>query len=250
MMHYKARLQSPKSYPERFSVPDDKVDWNIAFEEYNPPYFTDASVIENSKRKGKDKWADLEDVNLVKMSRQLMSDIGPLKFDAKGFPINPIGRTGLRGRGKLGKWGANFAADPIITRKNKETGTIEMIAILRKDTQTWAIPGGMVDDGETVSETLKRELKEETGSDLNMANAELVYKGYVDDPRNTDNAWIETVAKHLHLNEELAAEIKLNAGSDADKAQWMPITEENLRNMYANHADFVRTALTQIKSAQ
>ena len=25
-----------------------------------------------------------------------------------------------------------------------------------------------------------------------------VYKGYVDDLRNTDNAWIETVAMHFH----------------------------------------------------
>ena len=25
-----------------------------------------------------------------------------------------------------------------------------------------------------------------------------VYKGYVDDDRNTDNAWIETVALHFH----------------------------------------------------
>lgn len=26
-----------------------------------------------------------------------------------------------------------------------------------------------------------------------------VYKGYVDDPRNTDNAWIETTALSLHF---------------------------------------------------
>lgn len=25
-----------------------------------------------------------------------------------------------------------------------------------------------------------------------------VYKGYVDDPRNTDNAWMETVAMNFH----------------------------------------------------
>ena len=25
-----------------------------------------------------------------------------------------------------------------------------------------------------------------------------VYKGYVDDPRNTDNAWIETIAINFH----------------------------------------------------
>lgn len=25
-----------------------------------------------------------------------------------------------------------------------------------------------------------------------------IYKGYVDDPRNTDNAWMETVANNFH----------------------------------------------------
>ena len=29
---------------------------------------------------------------------------------------NPIGRTGMAGRGLLGKWGPNHAADPIVTR--------------------------------------------------------------------------------------------------------------------------------------
>ncbi|KAI2535102.1 nudix hydrolase 9 [Homo sapiens] len=29
---------------------------------------------------------------------------------------NPAGRTGLVGRGLLGRWGPNHAADPIITR--------------------------------------------------------------------------------------------------------------------------------------
>ena len=29
---------------------------------------------------------------------------------------NPMGRTGMRGLGLLGKWGPNHAADPIVTR--------------------------------------------------------------------------------------------------------------------------------------
>ena len=33
-----------------------------------------------------------------------------------GRPLNPVGRTGLAGRGILGKWGPNHAADPIVTR--------------------------------------------------------------------------------------------------------------------------------------
>lgn len=33
-----------------------------------------------------------------------------------GIPINPSGRTGVKGRGQLGKWGPNHAADPVVTR--------------------------------------------------------------------------------------------------------------------------------------
>ena len=39
-----------------------------------------------------------------------------------------------------------------------------------------------------------------------------VYKGYVDDPRNTDNAWIETTAVHFHCNDEQAAEREVRRG--------------------------------------
>ncbi len=77
-------------------------------------------------------------------------------------PLNPHGRTGMTERGLLGKWGTNHAADPIVTRRNmrKPGRPLEMVAIRRKDTNDWAIPGGMVDPGETVSATMKREFTE------------------------------------------------------------------------------------------
>jgi len=33
-----------------------------------------------------------------------------------GWPLNIRGRTGLKGRGVLGRYGPNHAADPIVTR--------------------------------------------------------------------------------------------------------------------------------------
>lgn len=60
----------------------------------------------------------------------------------------------------------------------------------------------MVDPGEHVSNTVKREFQEETlkgGVDKSaidglFSNGHKLFEGYVDDPRNTDNAWLETVA--------------------------------------------------------
>lgn len=35
-------------------------------------------------------------------------------------PINPFGRTGIKGRGLLGRWGPNHAADPIVTKWRRD----------------------------------------------------------------------------------------------------------------------------------
>ena len=61
----------------------------------------------------------------------------------------------------------------------------------------------MVDPGETTTVALKREFGEEALNtdkhperaqliDKIFTNGTLIYQGYVDDPRNTDNAWMET----------------------------------------------------------
>ena len=72
-----------------------------------------------------------------------------------GAPLNIRGRTGLRGRGILGRYGPNHAADPIVTRwKRDECGAVvndeksgkpilQFVSIQRRDTGEWAIPGGI-----------------------------------------------------------------------------------------------------------
>jgi len=149
----------------------------------------------------------------------------------------------MTGRGLLGKWGPNYAADPIITRINRHEQRVEMLAVQRRDNGQWAIPGGMVDRGEEVSRTLARELQEETGVVLDMGEGVFVYRGYVDDPRNTDHAWMETTAKHLHLDPETAERMELQAGDDARAVRWLPLTVENIRTLYASHCALVKSAL-------
>ena len=67
-------------------------------------------------------WADPEDFRLLASSWNQLdkkndrrSHEGLYKI-VNGRPINPKGRTGITGRGQLGKWGPNHAADPIVTR--------------------------------------------------------------------------------------------------------------------------------------
>lgn len=228
-------------YPNRFAVPDDKVDWSADYPEYDPPYFVAPAVLDNNRDEKKGGQADPEVFNPMK--EVLTSYEGNIQFDNRGLPINPRGRTGMRGRGVLRKWGPNFAADPIITRTNSHTGKFEMLAIRRRDNGQWAIPGGMVDAGESVSKTLARELEEETGVKLDWRNAKTVYEGYVDDPRNTDNAWMETSVAHMHLESGVADKLKAQAGDDAAAVGWHEVNDEFLNSMYASHGNFVRMAL-------
>jgi len=130
------------------------------------------------------------------------------------------------------------------------------VAIKRKDCGEWAIPGGMVDPGEKISATLKREFGEEALNSLQKSGAEkreleeqlhklfsqehlVIYKGYVDDPRNTDNAWMETEAVNYHDETgEIMDNFTLEAGDDAGRVKWVDISDQ--LQLYASHSQFIK----------
>jgi len=244
-LHQKSRREKPPEYPDRFPVPDDLAPWEKDYSDYHPPYYVSPVVLANDSTINPKGWADPED--LSKLSAVPVESLsGPLVVDDAGRPRNPCGRTGISGRGLLGKWGPNYAADPIITRINHRTGTVEMLAVQRKDNGQWAIPGGMVDKGEEVSRTLTRELREETGVVLEMEGGWVVYRGYVDDPRNTDNAWMETTAKHLHLASETADRMDLKAGDDAHAVRWLRLEPHTVKDLYASHCSLITEVLREM----
>jgi ADP-ribose pyrophosphatase len=241
----KSRTEKAAGYPERAPVPTAKAPWTARYPDYDPPDYTARVVLDQDRTIRPGGWADPPDPRAV--GREFTSFEGPVVLDELGRPMNPFGRTGIQGRGLLGKWGQNPAADPIITRYNPDTGKLEMAVIRRGDTDEWAIPGGMVDDGEQALSAAAREFLEETGADLDMSGARQVYRGYVDDPRNTDNAWMETTVMHRHLSPEEAARVRFgDAGVSTGEiraVRWEPVTPEFVGRMYASHGTFVREAL-------
>ena len=192
---------------------------------------------------------------------------GIYQIDKEGYPLNIFGRTGIRGRGLLGRYGPNFAADPIVTKfKLDKSGKpvnyahsgkniLQMCAIERHDCHEWALPGGMVDPGEMVSQTLKREFMEEAMASASSTeelekffeNGQEIYRGYVDDPRNTDNAWMETVAVNFHDETgNIVGKFKLEAGDDARKVKWFDI--DSGINLYASHFDIVKKVVESLNA--
>uniref|UniRef100_K7GG20 ADP-ribose pyrophosphatase, mitochondrial n=1 Tax=Pelodiscus sinensis TaxID=13735 RepID=K7GG20_PELSI len=271
-VHNKARTSPyPGSNVERSKVPTDKVDWLVEWEDYKPVEYTASSVLAGPT------WADPQIRNSAKnFSPKFNEKDGQVERRSllglyeveNGRPRNPGGRTGLVGRGLLGRWGPNHAADPILTRWKRDSrgnkiihpisgkNILQFVAIKRKDCGEWAIPGGMVDPGEIINATLKREFSEEALNSLQKSRVEkekvekqmnrlfnqehfVVYKGYVDDPRNTDNAWIETEAVNYHDEPgEMMDNLLLEAGDDAGKVKWVDINEK--LKLYANHGDFIK----------
>jgi ADP-ribose pyrophosphatase len=252
----KERTQQSKGYPPRMQVPDDKVSWNVPLESYKPPAYTAPSVFKNDVTKDPKGWADPDSTTAAAKLHSLTQGAGPVKMAISQslidretgkpmeVPLNPAGRTGIEGRGLLGKWGANFAADAMLTRVTKD-GELQLFVIQRGDTGEWALPGGMAEPGENAAQTAARELHEEAGVqlDLGPGAARVIYSGHVDDPRNTDNAWMETTVEHKHLPADVTAQLKFKAGDDAVGTWWMPVTKENVASLYASHGNFVRDAL-------
>lgn len=261
----------------RFPVLEDKVPWSKEYPEYQPVDYTAPRV------EAGPVWAD-PDIRKQPPEKPLQFNSLDGKVNRKSHigmydvvdnvPRNPIGRTGMVGRGLLGRWGPNHAADPVVTRWKRDAGgakierdgkpILEFVAIRRGDTNAWAIPGGMVDAGETVSATLKREFGEEALNSIEATEQEKkeietqinelfkagdqMYAGYVDDPRNTDNAWMETVVFNFHDDTgDVFNKLQLHAGDDAAAVAWTEI--HSGLSLYASHSDFIHLVVKHRNAA-
>ena len=249
---------APPSYPARAAIGDNAYDWDDP--EYHPVTFTEAFILEKQPA-----WADYLHVPFLEMlERKTINRKGEIvnlstskqyDFRANRF-LNPRGKTGITGRGLLGRWGPNWAADVIIT---KEVGGNLWVLLCEKwagdGDSVLAFPAGMVDEGEYVPQTLRRELCEEAVED-NGAVDELfdkccigcVYAGWVDDWRNTDNAWMVTQAYHFHATPEVASKLTLGVTDTQEikKSAWYEVT--TIDKMYASHKDWLDTVHNEYKS--
>uniref|UniRef100_A0A8C4QD12 Nudix hydrolase domain-containing protein n=1 Tax=Eptatretus burgeri TaxID=7764 RepID=A0A8C4QD12_EPTBU len=235
--HVKAR---GKLYPgtsiSRQPVPDDKVAWSVPFPEYCPPSYTTPVVLQMPA------WADPDYSTFANWN------VTPPKYNQLDGSVERRSHTGeymVIENIPRWKW-----IDGKVAKKDGKP-VMQFVAIQRRDCGEWALPGGMVDPGEQIAATVKREFCEEAMNSLSLTkderhklqelistifqHGEMIYKGYVDDPRNTDNAWMETVAFNFHdeTNDSIGC-LPLRAGDDAKNVAWLDVDKEQA--LYANHS--------------
>ena len=183
--------------------------WTREFPEYTPLDYTSPHVHYFSKGSPVDvyKWGQSARPEIVRRH----GDRSKCRQDEDGRPLNPYGRTGVRGRGVLGKWGINVAVHWIITKPlidkddmAMERSGMRMSTVLleRHVDGDWTIPGRMQDndaidptlctafglDGRTLQDSEELQTTEQILLD-SLPNRTLS-EAVGSDERDTDNAWV------------------------------------------------------------
>uniref|UniRef100_A0A8D2JAJ1 Transient receptor potential cation channel subfamily M member 2 n=1 Tax=Varanus komodoensis TaxID=61221 RepID=A0A8D2JAJ1_VARKO len=259
LYHVSARnLLYPNSTAVRFPVPDEKVPWEIEFEIYNPPFYS----AEREENGTPDFLRDcLENLSMINFN-SIDGDINRQSFHGTylvkdDLPLNPMGRTGLKGQGILRFFGPNHALHPVVTRWRRNVdGSIyrkslkkmlEVLVVKFPFSDQWALPGGSLEPGEALPQKLKRILRREFWPQFQklLNQGTEVYKGYLDDPRNTDNAWVETVAISVHFEDQNDVEMKrMNSflqGCDLEVTVRWQVVDKKVP-LYMNHKELLQKA--------
>lgn len=103
----------------------------------------------------------------------------------------------------------------------------------------WALPGGFVQEGESLAECARRELLEETGVD--EAYLEQLYT--FGEPDRDPRGRVATVAYFALVRSD---ELILEAATDADAAAWFPVDE--LPDLAFDHADILQVARERLSA--
>ncbi|XP_055996761.1 transient receptor potential cation channel subfamily M member-like 2 [Ostrea edulis] len=184
----------------------------------------------------------INDVNLeINRMSWIDKDGVPIKYalDSYNIPLNPNGRTGIRGRGKLWRWGPNHSVKVVISRwkryrskdsfiKVNDKKVMEVIVLQKSASGELTLPEGKeyghlslysavckkfmskvfgqkeVQINEEMSENQMveffQQFVEPHPGPFTGFTSGIIYKGYMDDPCNTDNAWRESEVWNIHYH--------------------------------------------------
>ncbi|XP_053482029.1 transient receptor potential cation channel subfamily M member 2 [Ictalurus furcatus] len=124
-----------------------------------------------------------------------------------------------------------------------EGSQLQFLAVWDETERCWTFPGGPVQPGELLPEILEtalgKNLSQEIKAKIKSGSHTEVCKGYVDDSRNTDNAWVESTVITVHLEDEWR--LMMQGGGDeslssTEKLEWQEVSGKTPVNPYQREA--------------
>ncbi len=241
--HLKIRGERPESYPPRHRILIDEAPWGIECPDYAPTYHVDPTVLENDSSQKAGGWADPEDFAKVHESAEQEP---ATRQDDTGRPLNPRGRTGIAGRGLLGKWGPNHMVSAVVTRVDDATGEHEIVLGRSGEDGDFSLPKGFVAPGEALDDAMARILADEIGWQTGSGKGDAIVEGYSYDARQTDHAWVEMHGRLMRQGAE-SPSFQIRPGGSFDDVDWWPLDAEIVNNLPANQAFLVREAVKRLQ---
>jgi bifunctional NMN adenylyltransferase/nudix hydrolase len=104
----------------------------------------------------------------------------------------------------------------------------------------WALPGGFINQDETVENCMIRELREETGIKVpdKVLRGNITKREVFDDPNRSSRGRTITHGFLINLPAETTLP-KIKGSDDADKAAWVPLYKINRSDFYDDHYDMI-----------
>ncbi len=125
-----------------------------------------------------------------------------------------------------------------------QEGDTQILLIQRKNEPfkaKWALPGGYVDENESLEQAAHRELKEET----NLDNISLQQLGAFGDPGRDPRGHTITIVYGAKISTKLS--FNTQAGDDASNARWFPT--ERLPDLAFDHDKIIRVCLEKLQTS-
>lgn len=241
--HLKIRGGRPLSYPARQRISIDYAPWRFDCPEYSPPYYVSSEVLKNACDMKKDGWADPENFS------DALTDIkssDTKNADDNGRPRHPMGRTGIAGRGSLGRWGKNPAVNGVIIKAGKESNSYDILLGSRGDSSSFWLPRGFVLHDQSNESAIQEAIRSEFGFDCDGLPVEMIYKGFSYDERQTDHAWVEITSFLFCCVDENCPKY-FNHDRKYDVVDWHTLNSNSLDTIHPSQVISVSNALKKLE---
>lgn len=146
----------------------------------------------------------------------------------------------------------SVTADFVGLRFDRSSLSLQILLIKRKAQPfrgKWALPGGFLQENESVEQALVREVKEETDLNINLSHTQLLPA--ISTPNRDPRMWVITNPSIVLFSPEESQ--KVCAGDDAQQARWFDVSMDQNEQIEIkaqlafDHIDIIKSALQSLK---